>query len=89
MSGRRNGSDTLLIIFRYSLSNPDELRGRDIAQNIGVRRCRKLLHMEKKITLQERNCSGGTAKGEISKDSVVRRRLAAMCCQAVVICGCL
>ena len=32
---------------------------------------------------------GSTAKGEISKYKVFRCRLAAVCCQAVVIYGCL
>ena len=36
MTGRRNGSDTW--------SKPGELRVRGVAQNVGLGRCRKLLH---------------------------------------------
>ena len=41
MAGRRNDSDTW--------SKLGELRGRGVAQNVGLGRCRKLLHTDIKI----------------------------------------
>ena len=45
MAGRRNGSDTW--------SKPGALRVRGVAQNIGIGRCRKLLHKVIRKTVEE------------------------------------
>ena len=55
MAGHRNGSDTW--------STPGELRGRGVAKNVGIGRCRKLLHTVIRKTRRRRIQKGGTAKG--------------------------
>ena len=55
MAGRRNGSDTW--------SKPGELRGRGVTQNVGIGRCRKLLHTVIRKTRRRGIQKGGTAKG--------------------------
>ena len=53
-------------------------------------RCRKLLHTVAKITPQGSNLKGvALLKGGAYKKQLLRCSLAAVCCQAVVICGCL
>ena len=59
ITGHRNGSDTW--------SKPGELRGRGVAQSVGLGRCRKLLHVVMINKTQKKNPKGGTAKGGTSK----------------------
>ena len=45
MAGRRNGSE--------GWAKPGEMRGRGVAQNVGIGRCWKLLHTVKRETVEE------------------------------------